>query len=675
MAEAAGASRKERLGVWLKERLRYEWLLGRPAPAQLAIANRNERLEAAPDGEGQACLWRFTSRLHAPRLQPELGRRLLERCLAAAPVRRRSAPPWDEGPPELSVLIGHRGSERLPLLLATLESLAAQEDVRLECLVIEQDSEPRIADRLPSWVRHIHGPLPDPAAPYNRSHTFNLGAREARAPVLLLHDNDMLVPAGYARRLLERIARGYAVVNPKRFVFYLDAIHSASVLAGSDNYAEQPAEAIVQNLEAGGSMAITAEAYAAIGGMDEGFVGWGGEDNEFWDRCLTRPTWIWGYEPIVHLWHRGQPLKHRNDNPNLERARAVMRRPALERIAALRPAPVPGLVSTIIPVHNRSALLREAVDSVLAQDHRPIEIVIVDDGSSDDTGAVADGLATAHPALIRVIHQPNGGPGAARQRGLDHSRGEFIQYLDSDDLLLPGKFCAQVAALEGSAGAQIAYGPGLEEDHSRRPVERRGPMRATGQHLERLFPRLLLERWWTTSCPLYRRELIDRIGPWQPWINEEDWEYDGRAGATDAPLVWVPVPVSVRRIHMGDDHLSDRGHLDPRKLGDRARAQESLLSSALAAGVDRRSPEMARFSRSAFLLSRQCGAAGAEQASHRLFQLARRTGAWQRRRRLEFVGYRLLAAALGWGRAARLTMGVRTRLLARTPPREEHDLR
>ena len=165
MAEAAGASRKERLGVWLKERLRYEWLLRRPAPAQLAIANRNERLEAAPDGEGQACLWRFTSRLHAPRLQPELGRRLLERCLAAAPVRRRSAPPWDEGPPELSVLIGHRGSERLPLLLATLESLAAQEDVRLECLVIEQDSEPRIADRLPPWVRHVHGPCPTPPPP------------------------------------------------------------------------------------------------------------------------------------------------------------------------------------------------------------------------------------------------------------------------------------------------------------------------------------------------------------------------------------------------------------------------------------------------------------------------------------------------------------------------------
>ena len=667
MAEPTGASLKERLGVWLKDRWRYERLLARPAPAHLAIANRSERLEAAPEGRGQACLWRYTSRLHAPAVQPGLGLRLLRRCLEEAPIRRRSAPGWDEGPPELSVLIGHRGTERLPLLLATLESIAAQKDVRLECLVIEQDSEPRIAASLPGWVRHVHGPLADPGAPYNRSHTFNVGAREARAPVLLLHDNDMLAPAGYARRLLDRIARGYAVVNPKRFVFYLDEVHSAHVLAGSQDYAERPAEAIVQNLEAGGSMAITAAAYAAIGGMDEGFVGWGGEDNEFWDRCLTRPTWIWGYEPIVHLWHRGQPLKHRRDNPNLDRARGLMERPALERIAALRAPPVPGLVSTILPVHNRARLLREAVASVLAQDHRPIEIVIVDDGSSDDTSAVADGLASAHPETIRVLHQANGGPGAARQAGLDLCRGEFVQFLDSDDLLLPGKFSAQVAALRRHAGAQIAYGPSLEEDHSRRPVQRLGPMRATGTRQERLFPLLLLERWWTTSCPLYRRALLDRIGPWQSWINEEDWEYDGRAGATGAPLAWVPTEVSVRRIHMGDDHLSNRGHLDPRKLADRARARESLLRSALAAGVDRRGPEMARFARSAFLLSRQCGAAGAEAASRQLFLLARRVGARGARRRLEFLVYGLLAAALGWRRAALLSMGLRTRL--RTDPR------
>ncbi len=672
MAEASGPSRRERLGVWLKDRLRYELLLRQPPPAQLRIANRRERLEAAPDGLGQACRWAYTSRLHAPALQPELGRRLLRRCLEPAPIRRRPSPPAFSGPPELSVLIGHRGTERLPLLLATLESLAAQEGVKLECLVIEQDPVPRIAPHLPDWVRHVHGPLSDPAAPYNRSHTFNLGARHARAPVLLLHDNDMLVPTGYGRRILERIARGYAVVNPKRFIFYLSEAHSARVLAGSAGYDAASAEAIVQNLEAGGSMAITAEAYRAIGGMDEGFVGWGGEDNEFWDRCLTRPTWIWGYEPIVHLWHRAQPLKHRQDNPNLSRARSVMQRSPLERIAALRPAPEPGLVSTIIPVHNRARLLQEAVASTLSQEHRPIEIVIIDDGSSDDTPAVADALAVAHPGIIRVIHQANGGPGAARQRGLDHCRGEFVQFLDSDDLLLPGKFSAQVEALRQRPDGQIAYGPSLEEDHSRSPVERRGPMRATGSLRERLFPLLLLERWWTTSCPLYRRSLLDRIGPWKPWINEEDWEYDGRAGATGAPLVWVPIDVSVRRIHMGEGHLSDRGSLDPRKLADRARAQESLLQSALAAGVGGDSPEMARFARSAFLLCRQCGAAGETDASRRLFRLARWVSAAQRRPSPDHLLYGLLARTLGWQRAARLSMGVRARL--RPIPRERGNM-
>ena len=110
---------------------------------------------------------------------------------------------------------------------------------------------------------------------------------------------------------------------------------------------------------------------------------------------------------------------------------------------------IPGLVSVIIPVHNRPGVLQEAVRSALEQTYRPLEIVIVDDGSSDSTGLVADDLASAHPGVIQVIHQENGGPGVARQRGLEQSRGEYIQFLDSDDLLLPGKFAAQVSALEG----------------------------------------------------------------------------------------------------------------------------------------------------------------------------------------------------------------------------------
>jgi hypothetical protein len=232
-------------------------------------------------------------------------------------------------------LIGHRGRERLPLLLATLASLAAQHDVHLECLVIEQAAVSEIANDLPDWVRHVLAPLPEASAPYNRSQTFNVGARNALASTLLLHDNDMLVPAGYCRRILERRERGYEVINPKRYIFYLTESHSKNVQSGLARYDEFPPDYIVQNLEAGGSMAISSTGFEAIGGMDEGFVGWGGEDNEFWDRCLTLPTWIWGYEPIVHLWHRSQPLKDDLDNPNIARCREIMKCSPRERIAAL----------------------------------------------------------------------------------------------------------------------------------------------------------------------------------------------------------------------------------------------------------------------------------------------------------------------------------------------------
>src|SRR4051812_13992958 len=93
------------------------------------------------------------------------------------------------------------------------------------------------------------------------------------------------------------------------------------------------------------------------------------------------------------------------------------------------------LVSTIIPVFNRPAMLREAVTSVLSQTYRPIEVIIVDDGSTDDDTprAIAE-LAERHPD-VRGIRRTNGGPGLAREAGRGESRGDFIQYLDSDDLL------------------------------------------------------------------------------------------------------------------------------------------------------------------------------------------------------------------------------------------------
>lgn len=102
------------------------------------------------------------------------------------------------------------------------------------------------------------------------------------------------------------------------------------------------------------------------------------------------------------------------------------------------------LTSVVIPVWNRADLLPDAVGSVLAQHGCEVEVVIVDDGSSDDSGAVADSLATRHDRVI-AVHRGNGGPAAARNTGLAACSGTWVTFLDSDDLMAPDRIAQQSA--------------------------------------------------------------------------------------------------------------------------------------------------------------------------------------------------------------------------------------
>jgi hypothetical protein len=324
------------IGVLLKDRQRYRRALAGRGKEYLVLCNRNEHLIPAPDGCGFRCDWLWTSDLHAPKYLPRLGVRLLERALAAHPIRRAAAPSGDQARPEATFIIGHRGMERLPHLLATLESIAGQRGADVDCVVVEQDVQPRVAAHLPSWVHHVHTPPPEPGMPYCRSWTFNVGARHAAAPVLVLHDNDMLVSADYAASILARMAQGFEVVNHKRFIFYLSEAHTRLVFDGQAALSSEAPVAIVQNLEAGGSVAVTREAFDKIGGMDESFIGWGGEDNEFWDRAQTLRVWPYAALPIVHLWHAAQPEKQKPGNRTLEHFKALSSVSAADRIERLR---------------------------------------------------------------------------------------------------------------------------------------------------------------------------------------------------------------------------------------------------------------------------------------------------------------------------------------------------
>ena len=108
-------------------------------------------------------------------------------------------------------------------------------------------------------------------------------------------------------------------------------------------------------------------------------------------------------------------------------------------------------VSVIIPTHNRSWILKEAVDSVLAQDGSDFELIVVDDGSTDGTPA----LLRSYGERLIALRQENRGVSAARNTGIRHASGSLIAFLDSDDRWLPGKLRAQAAFFDSRSDALI----------------------------------------------------------------------------------------------------------------------------------------------------------------------------------------------------------------------------
>jgi hypothetical protein len=336
---AVSASLRHIIGVliydWVPFDLRLRGVGARRGhPEQwLQIRNRGETISM--DERGVRCDWRFSSDLHIAKVFPSTSARLMRKSLACWPIAMRGEPAAIDGPPRLSFLIGHRGIDRLPHLLFTLRAIAGQSSVAFECIVVEQSMAPEIERLLPSWVRYVHTPLPRPELPYCRAWAFNVAARHARSDVLVFQDNDVLVPERYAHEALQRVAEGWSFIDLKRFLFYLDDDATRRVFA-TGAAPRGVAAQVVQNLD-GGSIIARRDAYEAIGGFDESFVGWGGEDNDFLDRAaFLGGVNRFAYLPLLHLEHPPQPGRGSSAAGAIQRYRNIETVDPGERIARLR---------------------------------------------------------------------------------------------------------------------------------------------------------------------------------------------------------------------------------------------------------------------------------------------------------------------------------------------------
>ncbi len=314
---------------------------------------------------------------------------------------------------------------------------------------------------------------------------------------------------------------------------------------------------------------------------------------------------------------------------------------------------VEGLVSVVVPVFNRPRMLVEAVDSALQQTYPAVEVVIVDDASSDDTPSIATALTRREPDRVRVLrHESNRGPGASRETGRVAASGEFLQYLDSDDLLLPRKLELQVKLLRDDPEVDIAYG-WTRRRASHGTLEEQ-PTRGTGEVVERLFPRLLEGRLWITATPLLRRSSTDKVGPWPSLRRDEDWLYEARLGAAGVRLAAVPDWVAEHRAH-GGVHAGRIDWRDRDALSARASVHREVYRLATRAGVAPSAPEMAHFARSLFHLARRCSAAGLSQDAQRLLDLARSISISRGNSGWDLRIFRFLSATVGWRAAGRMS--------------------
>lgn len=210
----------------------------------------------------------------------------------------------------------------------------------------------------------------------------------------------------------------------------------------------------------------------------------------------------------------------------------------------MTPTPDPPAVSVVIPAYNAAWCVHKAVDSVLAQDFRDFELIVVNDGSTDDTAAVL----AAYSDAVRLIHKPNGGMSSARNVGIRAAHGEFIAFLDADDWWLPGKLRRQVDLMRQRPELGFTSTAARVEDSEGRLLN----LWACDPTGEPILLRLFASNAGIaggSSALMVRRDLLDRVGHYDESLGGvEDGDLWMRlAAVSDYACLEEPLVVVLRR--------------------------------------------------------------------------------------------------------------------------------
>jgi glycosyltransferase involved in cell wall biosynthesis len=227
-------------------------------------------------------------------------------------------------------------------------------------------------------------------------------------------------------------------------------------------------------------------------------------------------------------------------------------------------------VSVIIPIYDSGKYLSEALDSVLAQRHTPIEILVVDDGSTDQGPAIASGYGSP----VKVIPIPHRGHPAARNAGVAASSGVFLGFLDADDLWAGNKLSLQLDAFAENPALDAVFGHMQNFISPELSPEEQARIRCNSTALPGLLQ----------GSMLIRRETFERVGPFPEDRRMGDFlDWYGRATLANIKMHMLPDVLVRRRIHLSNfqrthKHLRKENLLVLKKLLDQRRAAENCTS-------------------------------------------------------------------------------------------------